>query len=383
MHVVFCKIDHCIHIHWCIVVGLGHNDPWVESHMWPQQTWGQRSSRGQWPLVQVFGKKGQCIHILWCIFKSNITMIAKVCDRESRRDTWFENRLVSFWCLWKEPFDLGWSASLLTGNWRLPFRWWWLLPLFTQRYKAWSFTQKSWMMLFCSSSSMIMKRLPSAASTNPSISFFKCSAILWFSAARFLARCVEPPYNGFGSCCKTLKVGGVKPVLRASAMASWFLITCAWHLTREWMLFQVFGDEMKTFIRYHQIARCWFREATKSRDVVFTFAGRCLDFLRRAKLLRFYCRLRLEWGWLRRIGCLLFFFLLIFFAGWCYLFRLLEFSKVTWSFGHGVERAFFLKRMCAVPEFLVLWQTDDQPYTSRFLLTAYHRSYVAATYYTV
>ena len=96
MYVVFCKIDHCIHIHWCIVMGLGHNDPWVESHMWPQQTWGQRLSRGQWPLVQVFGKKGQCIHILWCIFKSNITMIAKVCDRESRRDTWFENRLVNF-----------------------------------------------------------------------------------------------------------------------------------------------------------------------------------------------------------------------------------------------------------------------------------------------
>ena len=77
MYVVICKIDHCIHIHWCIPMGLGHNDPWVESHMWPQQTWGQRSSRGQWPLVQVFGKKGQCIHILWCIFKSNITMIAK------------------------------------------------------------------------------------------------------------------------------------------------------------------------------------------------------------------------------------------------------------------------------------------------------------------
>ena len=95
MYVVFCKIDHYIHIHWCIVMGLGHNDPWVESQMWPQQTWGQRSSRGQWPLVQVFGKKGQCILILWCIFKSNITMIAKVCDRESRRDTWFENRLVN------------------------------------------------------------------------------------------------------------------------------------------------------------------------------------------------------------------------------------------------------------------------------------------------
>ena len=94
MYVVICKIDHCIHIHWCIIMGLGHNDPWVESHMWPQQTWGQRSYRGQWPLVQVFGKKDQCIHIFWCIFKSNITMIAKVCARESRRDSWFENRLV-------------------------------------------------------------------------------------------------------------------------------------------------------------------------------------------------------------------------------------------------------------------------------------------------
>ena len=41
----FCKIDHCIRIHWCIPMGLGHNDPWVESHMWPQQMWGQRSSR--------------------------------------------------------------------------------------------------------------------------------------------------------------------------------------------------------------------------------------------------------------------------------------------------------------------------------------------------
>ena len=114
----FCKIDNCIHIHWRIPMGLGHNDPWAQSHMWPQQMWGQRSSRGQWPLVQVlaksftistyfdvffmgigqndpwveshmwpqqmwgqrssrgqwplvqvfFGKKGHCIHILWCIF---------------------------------------------------------------------------------------------------------------------------------------------------------------------------------------------------------------------------------------------------------------------------------------------------------------------------
>ena len=95
--------------------------------------WGPRSSRGQWPLVQVFCKKGHCIHVHWCIFmgpghkwslgrvthmtstalgskiiqgsmtfshlnrygvKSNVTMIAQVCDHESRRDSWFKNRLV-------------------------------------------------------------------------------------------------------------------------------------------------------------------------------------------------------------------------------------------------------------------------------------------------
>ena len=66
MYVVISKIDHCIHIQWCIPIGLGHNDPWVESHMWPQQMWGQRSSRGQWPLVR-FCKKIHCIHILWRI----------------------------------------------------------------------------------------------------------------------------------------------------------------------------------------------------------------------------------------------------------------------------------------------------------------------------
>ena len=30
----------------------------------------------------------------WYGVKSDITMIAKVCDRESRRDPWFENRLA-------------------------------------------------------------------------------------------------------------------------------------------------------------------------------------------------------------------------------------------------------------------------------------------------
>ena len=33
---------------------------------------GQRSSRGQWPLVQVFGKKGQCIHIYFDVFSNLI-----------------------------------------------------------------------------------------------------------------------------------------------------------------------------------------------------------------------------------------------------------------------------------------------------------------------
>ena len=108
MYVVFCKIDHCIHIHWCIVMGLGHNDPWVELHMWPQQTWGQRSSRGQWPLVQVFGKKGQCIHILWCIFKSNIlqwmqkNVIAKAGETRGSRTALF---MYTAYCHLSEPIN--------------------------------------------------------------------------------------------------------------------------------------------------------------------------------------------------------------------------------------------------------------------------------------
>ena len=140
MYVVICKIDHCIHIHGCIPMGLGHNDPWVESHMWPQQMWGQRSSRGQWPLVQVFAKRvtvstyfdvrfmglghndpwveshmwhqqmwgqrssrGQWpfSHLNRYGVISNITMIAQVCDRESSRDSW--SRTALFW------EDAGWK----------------------------------------------------------------------------------------------------------------------------------------------------------------------------------------------------------------------------------------------------------------------------------
>ena len=93
MYVVFCKIDHCIHIHWCIVMGLGHNDPWVESHMWPRH--GVKGHLGVNDLWFKFLEKRVSVsHTLICIFKSNITMIAKVCDHEIRRDSWFENRLV-------------------------------------------------------------------------------------------------------------------------------------------------------------------------------------------------------------------------------------------------------------------------------------------------
>ena len=106
--------------------------------MWTQQTWGKRSSRGQWPLVQVFGKKGQCIHILWCIFKSNITMIAKVCDRESRRDSWFKNRLVLITFPQWRCHRGGGGGGGLTLKWSRPSA----LPLVVKRGSLWTLTQK-------------------------------------------------------------------------------------------------------------------------------------------------------------------------------------------------------------------------------------------------
>ena len=65
----FVKNGHCIHILWCIFMGLWNNDTWLESQIWPQQKWGQRSSRGHWPLFKVFFFffNGHCIHTLWCI----------------------------------------------------------------------------------------------------------------------------------------------------------------------------------------------------------------------------------------------------------------------------------------------------------------------------
>ena len=106
--------SHCFHILWCINMGVGHNDHWVESHMRHQHWRGQRSSKGQLGLSTTWLKSlrnGQyCIlmglghndpwvglhvyHLSGHGVKSIITMIAKVCDCGSRRDPWVEIHLV-------------------------------------------------------------------------------------------------------------------------------------------------------------------------------------------------------------------------------------------------------------------------------------------------
>ena len=116
MYVVICKIDHCIHIHWCIPMGLGHNDPWVESRMWPQQTWGQRSSRGQWPLVQVFGKKDS-VSTYFDVFSNLILqwlqkyVIAKASETRGSRSALFLGRSKR----WRVVTGLGWQKPCPTG----------------------------------------------------------------------------------------------------------------------------------------------------------------------------------------------------------------------------------------------------------------------------
>ena len=92
-----CRPSTSIHILWCIFMGLGHNNPWVKSHKWPQQTWGQRSSRGQWPLVQVFAKKGHCIHILWCVFVGLGPSDPRVESHMCPQQTWGQR---SYWGQW-------------------------------------------------------------------------------------------------------------------------------------------------------------------------------------------------------------------------------------------------------------------------------------------
>ena len=98
-----------IHILWCIFVGLGHNDPWVESHMWPQQTWGQRSSCGQWPLVHVFEKMGTVstyfdvvsnLILQWLqryvIAKAGETRGSRTASLEWRKDSYEANQLKNY-----------------------------------------------------------------------------------------------------------------------------------------------------------------------------------------------------------------------------------------------------------------------------------------------
>ena len=249
------------------------------------------------------------------------------------------------------------------------------MPLFTRRYRAWSLMWKSWTALPCFSLSIIIKRLPSAASTKPSISFLRLSAILWYSAARFLARRLEhcftfslwdamkssektTPYGGFGSCCKMLKVGGVELVecLGNGVVVLDNLRTTSYQGVD---FIQLFCDVVVILVSYYQIACCWFGEATRTTDVVFTFAWRTLNFLWRTELLRLWSRLRLGcWCW-RRLGWRYFFFLLIYFAGY-YLFRFLEFLEITWSFGHGVERAVLLSGC-------VLYKNDCSLLSSRYI----------------
>ena len=115
--------------------------------------WGQRSSRVIIDLlVKVFWSLSP---ILWCIlhgtwtqwylgrvthatstevgskvptchlnrygFESNITMIAKVCDRESRRDSWFENRLA---CISTHWIGIK-SKSFRVSEIELELKWFW------------------------------------------------------------------------------------------------------------------------------------------------------------------------------------------------------------------------------------------------------------------
>ena len=87
----------------------------IESHMGHQHVWGQRSFKGhlglltfwlkflkKWSVMSFMGLGhndpwvDRHIHSNRYGVKSNITMIAKVCDCKSRRDSWFKNRLVLF-----------------------------------------------------------------------------------------------------------------------------------------------------------------------------------------------------------------------------------------------------------------------------------------------
>ena len=91
----FMKNGHCIHILWCICMGLGHNDAWVESHMWPRQKWGQGSFGVIDLLVKIYEKWSLYPHTLMYLHGTwTQWYLGRVGDGESRWDSWFENRLL-------------------------------------------------------------------------------------------------------------------------------------------------------------------------------------------------------------------------------------------------------------------------------------------------
>ena len=135
----FCKKGHCIHILLCIFMGLGHSDPWVESHIRPQQMWGQRSSRGQWPLVQVFaktvtvstyfvvcsgetrGSRTTCFkHFECCNFQTITVMYIKAYHfwngNESENPFWYQIlvKMLIFLRKWQKIFFV-WSKIFVTS----------------------------------------------------------------------------------------------------------------------------------------------------------------------------------------------------------------------------------------------------------------------------
>ena len=75
-------------------MGLGHNDPWVESHIRPQQMWAQRSSRGQYLWFKFLQKWSLTVSTYFDVFSGE--------TRGSRTTLFFESRyfLTSNHNLW-------------------------------------------------------------------------------------------------------------------------------------------------------------------------------------------------------------------------------------------------------------------------------------------
>ena len=89
--------DHCIHMPWCISMGVEHSNSWVESHIWQQQSWGQRSSRG-------------CLGIFTFLLKVFWLLYPLYCMGLGHNDTWVKSHM---WHLQK------WGQESSRGH--LPF----------------------------------------------------------------------------------------------------------------------------------------------------------------------------------------------------------------------------------------------------------------------